>query len=224
MKFYVLVEGRRTEKKIYSSWFGYAFPGIAISKNIDNLPPDAIYVISGNGYPSYLERIESAVEDVNNLNYGFDALYICIDAEEMSSSAKTKEIRDILAQHTCNKPCYIIVQDPCIESWFLGNNQYIRRNPQDKELVDFMQFYNVINQDPENMPCPPEYSSRAQFHEIYFKAICRDRGKRYTKINPGICQERSFLNSLVKRNSETDHISSIKSLLNAWRSCGSQEY
>jgi hypothetical protein len=45
------------------------------------------YLISGNGYPNYLNIIENAIEDVNNLK-NFDFLIVAVDSEDKTYQEK----------------------------------------------------------------------------------------------------------------------------------------
>jgi len=64
MNLYFLVEGRRTEKKVYSAWIHHVFPHLRKAATIDEVESNHFFIISGNGYPSYYSRIPTALEDI----------------------------------------------------------------------------------------------------------------------------------------------------------------
>jgi hypothetical protein len=49
-------------------------------------------LISGNGYPNYLNVIENAIKDVNSLG-NFDSLVIAVDSEDKAYQDKYDEIK-----------------------------------------------------------------------------------------------------------------------------------
>jgi hypothetical protein len=96
----------------------------------------------------------------------------------------------------------IIVQNRCIETWFLGNRKIYTRNPQkNSHFIEWSNFYNVSINDPELMEKPPNYEkSISNFHFAYLKAMFNERGKMtYSKNNSREVQKESYLKELQKR-------------------------
>ncbi len=52
MNLYFLVEGKRTEPKIYPSWFEYLLPNYNKIQNPGKVSNNNYYLISGLGYPA----------------------------------------------------------------------------------------------------------------------------------------------------------------------------
>jgi hypothetical protein len=54
MNIYFLVEGRRTEKKVYPKWISILLPELSEVKNVFLVRNNNYLVFSGNGFPSLL--------------------------------------------------------------------------------------------------------------------------------------------------------------------------
>jgi len=67
MNFYFLIEGRCTEKKVYSAWLEYTFPHLQQVDKIEDIENNNFYMLAGNGYPSYKRRIIEALENISQL-------------------------------------------------------------------------------------------------------------------------------------------------------------
>lgn len=145
MNVYILVEGKRTEKKVYPAWLSILTPHLKKVDIVGDVSDDNYYLISGEGYPSLLSHLKNAIEEVNEISK-FRYLVLCLDAEEMPT------------------------------------------------LEDRM--------------------TRAQFHVAYLREMFEERNIAYSKRNPGEICEAHFLTELIKRNEETNHISSFRKFLN----------
>ena len=219
MNLYFLVEGRRTEKKVYRAWIHHVFPDLREAATIEEVESNHFFLIHGGGYPLYCSRIPAALEDI--VRHGvIDGFSICIDAEGYSVESKMNEINKITSEASPFPNCHVIVHNCCMETWFLGYRKMLRRNPQREQLRAFKQFYDVSREDPEQMGCPPEYEFRAQFHVTYLKEMLRERGLSYTKSRPGCVTEKHYFNALVERNAQTGHLNSFRRLIKLWEVFG----
>lgn len=216
MNFYVVVEGKG-EKIIYRKWIKYINPTLRIVDSIDKVTNNNVYIISGNGYPSYFDIISNAIEDVSTLNC-FDLLVVSVDSEKMTYMEKYHEIKTFIDQKNKNINYKIIIQHFCIETWALGNKIIIPRNPQSKIIRNYIQFYDVLLNDPENLP-PYKNLNRAQFAYSYLHAILNDRYRNltYHKTTPEVITNHKFFNRIKSRYLESNHISSFKGLLDAFK-------
>ena len=70
-----------------------------------------------------------------------------------------------------------------METWFLGNQNIFKRNPQDVTYREYIQFYNVADCDPELMGTPNDEWTKAQFHYRYLWKMFSERHMRYSKTN-----------------------------------------
>jgi hypothetical protein len=116
----------------------------------------------------------------------------------------------------------VVIQDCCIETWFLGNRRFVKKKPERSEFRDFRDFYDVREMDPEKMGTMEPYRSRAQFHFEYMREVCRERGLSYSKKKPGPAVDASYLSELVRRHRETAHLQSFGQLVAVWESMGAQ--
>lgn len=227
MNLYLLVEGRRTERKLYRSWLGHCFPTLKEVERPEDLTGDSFFLISGNGYPQYLNQIPASLEDAARLG-AVDHLFICVDAENEPRSKCEHDIRDQLNKAAADLQrkglqyrgqLHVIVADCCIETWLLGHQKLVPRNPSDG-LAAFKQFYDVSKEDPEHMDCPPGYLRKAHYHLAYLKALHRNHGQTYSKERPGIACEANYLAALQNRVQSTQHLQSFGHLWNTWTTMG----
>lgn len=215
MNLYFLVEGKRTEKKLYTSWF-INYAGMTLVDSPEKANKNNFYIVSACGYPGILDNhLKNAVSDVETLGL-FDYFVIVLDSEEQSEAERMEEVKtalkDVGIELRHSKP-YIIVQHHCIETWLLGNRRIISRTPQSHLLRDYIRHYNVINNDPELMPTHRNFSVAAPFHESYLREIFKERNLTYTKRNPGEALSISYLNEIKNRHQDTAHLRSLEPLL-----------
>lgn len=215
MNIYLLVEGRRTEKKVYPRWLGHLLPELTEVDDAFKVTKNNYYVFNGNGYPSLLDNhLKNAITDVNNINK-FNYLAICLDSDDETVLDKKNEVLDFISNNNIkliNCSLAIIVQNKCIETWFLGNKRVYSRQPLSQELRRYTSFYNVQENDPELMGSIDE-TTCAQFHEVYLSEMLREKNIRYTKKNPNGVIEKYYLIEIIKRQTETNHLLSFKDFL-----------
>lgn len=215
MNFYLVVEGKRTEKFVFSHWIPLLNKSLTQVHYPMHLRNNNFYILNAGGHPYYFEIIKRAAKDVaDNPQYG--QLVISIDAEDDDPVEKANEVLDSV--HTVNRKLQpeIVVQNACIESWFLGNRRILRRFPQTNESRDWKAHYDVWENCPEQMP---EHSqkelNRAQTAFVYLKAGLRDRNPRliYSKKRPLVVCDQSYLDRLKDRVSQTAHLTSFQSFI-----------
>lgn len=215
MNLYFLVEGKRTERKVYPKWLSILAPQFTQVAYANDATDNNFYLVSGEGYPSLLHHLENAIEEANVIGH-YDYLIVCLDAEECTADERKTAIVDYLTAQGIQLKrgkLIVLVQNPCFETWFLGNRKMFKRNPQDEELKKFIDFYNVQIEDPECMPAMNQEQTRAQFHHSYLKKIMAERNAVYTKQKPDVVCDKTFLEELIFRNTETGHIASFKEFL-----------
>jgi hypothetical protein len=219
MNLYFLVEGRRTEKKVYRSWISHAFPHLQEVQSVALIQDNNYFILSGNGYPSYTARIPNALNDI--VNHGkIDYFFICIDSEEFTIDEKREEILSILRKGPGFSATYVVIHMCCIESWFLGNRKLCKSIPEGEGLREFRQFYNVVTHDPELMGRPDSYETKASFHHDYLREEFKERGLSYSKNNPSCVTEPYYLRELIGRAEGTNHLQSFRYLISQWRELG----
>ncbi len=88
-----LVEGDRTEKRMYRAWVGHVFPSLTQVLTIGEITSSSYCVISGGGIPLYKEELRDALSDIRQ-NAEVRHLFLCIDAEELSREDRRREMED----------------------------------------------------------------------------------------------------------------------------------
>ncbi len=195
MNLYLLVEGRQTERQIYRSWFSHIFPQLQQVDSIDELDDNHYYLITGNGYPSYLNRIKSSLQDIQSCSGRIQHFLIMIDSECMTYEEKKTEIANCIMRDAqeigfdlSSVDVHIVVHHCCIETWLLGNTRFLRRSPSSADFAKWKRRYDVAQYDPEFLETPEEYWTRAQFHYEYLREMFRERNQAYTKNSPGVAK------------------------------------
>lgn len=226
MNLYFLVEGR-TEKAVYEAWVGHCFPGLRRIERPEDLDEDCFRLIAASGYPDYLERIRDVLGEIREIARNrVDHLFVCVDAEEERFEDRSAEVEGVIRAENPVVPWTVVVQNCCIETWFLGNRSYVKANPTiDPDLGQFMSLYDVRARDPEELPnpWPDRFATRAAFHEAYLKAAHRERNESYRKTRPRVVSRKDYLLGLVGRSDETAHLPSFGRLAAAWRELGAAE-
>lgn len=201
MNLYFLVEGT-TEAKVYPAWLSHLLPTLTRVKSYDKVKQNNYFLISAQGYPSIIyDSLPTAIEEIRD-NGKYNYLVLCLDADEDTVSERQDEIHECIREKKLelgNTELVIIVQNRCIETWFLGNRKVFLRNPQTQPLLNYTRYYDVSNNDPENMGKYKGFATHAKFHQAYLKAIFRARRISYTKRNPGDVLKEEYLEQLRQR-------------------------
>jgi len=228
MNLFFLVEGAKTEVKIYKKWVEHTFPQLTFVKNIQLVTTNCFCIFSGGGYPKIFtdepSPLEICLTDITK-HGSIDHFFICLDSEEEDYKIRFKEVeteletlKEIGIYSSVQTSIHIIVQHCCIETWFLGNTKMLRKNPQSQNLLEFKKFYDVSINDPELMDCPDGYLTKASFHLEYLKKMLKEKNPNltYTKKYPGPTTEKAYLEALRQRCEKTGHLSSLKRLFDIW--------
>ena len=219
MNLYIIVEGASGEKKVYPAWISCINKDLIEVHDLGDIVENNYIIFSGNGYPHYYQMIDAGIEDINNYNI-IDYLIIAVDAEEASVDDVIKEIVEYVGNRLPPNKLKIIVQNPCLETWALGNRVVYRRHPEDSTLRKYLAAYDVRVNDPEKIPHYPEEGlNRAQFSFKYLKKILNDRYRNltYTKGNPEVIMHPTYFRQIVLRYEEYDHIGSFASFINTFK-------
>jgi hypothetical protein len=200
MNIYFLVEGNRTEKKIYPEWIKHLIPSLIRVQYHDQVENNNYYLISGNGYPSILyDGLDNAIDKITETKK-YDYLVICIDSDEEAINERENYVNSFLQEKNVDLgKTKVIVQNRCIETWLLGNGKiFDSRQPLNHPLSSYVNYYDVSQNDPELMG---NFNMRnhADFHHEYLKKIFESKGITYTKKSPGDAKEKYYLEQLKKR-------------------------
>jgi hypothetical protein len=215
MNLYFILEGEKTEVILYPKWISHLRPDL---KQVDferDVVENNYYIFSGGGIPSIYNHTVNAIRNIND-NPVFDKLIVCLDGEEIGVNARIAEIKEYIQKSgvKLNAKCEIeyVIQNVCIESWFLGNRKIVKRIPENIKLREFIQYYNVVENDPELMDKMEGFRNKAHFHFSYFREILKEHKLTYSKSRPKVVLEESFLNELKSRTEQTNHLPTLKSL------------
>jgi hypothetical protein len=212
MNVFFLVEGRHTERKVYPKWINHLVPSLTKVERPALVKANQFCIVSGNGYPSILTYLENSVEEANRLGC-FDFFIIVVDADDKIVLERDTEIMDYMTKQSINlsdkTELIIISQRVCIETWFLGNRKIFKRNVENTTLSEWILFYNVKTDDPEEMPLFPQFiDAIGSFHKLYFKKMMSERKLIYTEQTTHIVEQKDFLEQIIKRFKE-GHIPSF---------------
>lgn len=228
MNVYFLVEGRRTEKKIYPKWLSHLIPELTKVDFFDEVKEFNYKLFSGFGFPHLLHKhLKSSVEEVNESG-NYDYFVICLDADEASVHEVISEVKNFMKKENISliekTKLVIIVQNKTIESWLLGNPKIYKRNPtKSKYLKQLLVFYNVSLNDPELMLKESEFEgSIGDFHFMYLREYLLERNIAYTKEHPREVTQEYYLKELIRRNADTSHLSSFRFFLDFCQSLRKQ--
>ena len=218
MNAYIIVEGSRTEMKVYPKWLDIIAPKLKRVYHPSDMVDNNYFLFSGGGILSIYNHIANAVEDILEINsrgtHEIDYLIVCIDTEDETREYILDQISAELSNRSVKLGTLRLVvfeQKVSMESWFLANRKIFKNNPEDNALRRYIEHYNVKEKDPELMESIDEnqFSTKAQFHHAYLKKIFEERHISYSKSNPSeVCRE-DYLMQLIKRHSETGHIASF---------------
>lgn len=220
MNIYLLVEGQSTEAELYPAWMACLLPELKRVDNYDEVEQNNYYLFSSYGIPYIDNDIINAVEDINSLGK-YNYFVICIDADAATVYQRETKIFRLLEDANINlidTSLKIIVQNRCIETWFLGNRKVYTRYPQNNlNFIEYSMFYNVSLNDPESMNKPKEFEgSISNFHFYYLKSMFNERGNMiYSKSNSAEVQRLSYLKELQSRvDDEPSHLGTFINFLN----------
>jgi hypothetical protein len=227
---YFLVEGRSTERKVYRAWVATAFPGLREVRSRDDMTDGTFQIVSTDGYPDILMRIDEVVGELVD-NPAIDHLFVCLDADDVDVTTRREEITARLDDAVATTRLrdvnptarlHPIVQDCCIETWFLGHRKMMKASPEDPELRRYWQSFDVRTTDPERLPNHGA-PTRAAHHLRYLVAMFRERPPAsYGKTHPGPVLDGAYLRELASRVAATGHLQSLRALLDVWRGLGAQ--
>lgn len=216
MNLYFILEGDQTEPKIYPKWIEFVLPKYTRVDFESESKNNNYYIFSGGGIPSIYRHTVNAIKNIN-ADPIYDKLIVCLDGEEIGTENRKAELIEFIAASGVSliESCtlHIIVQNICIETWFLGNRRIVKRIPEGELLREFINHHNVTTDEPEIMEKIDGYRNKAHFHLIYFREVLKEHNINYSKSRPQIASERHFFDELDRRVSDTNHLNSFKEFL-----------
>ena len=129
MNVYFIVEGRRTEKKVYPAWLGHLIPELRRVNWAFEADNNNYYLFNGNGFPALLHNhLRNSIDEVNDLPQ-YSYLVIALDVDEASVEKRIDEIHNFINANDLvldKAELIIIAQNKTIETWFLGNRRVFK--------------------------------------------------------------------------------------------------
>ena len=218
MNFYIVVEGDQTEMSVYPAWLSILAPTYTRIENAWNVGENNYYIFSGGGIPSIYTHVKNAVLDINSINNKgesrYDYLLVCLDTEEETREYILGQInKELQSNNVALQDADLIVFEHkvCMETWFLGNQNVFKDNPQNAEYLEYIKYYNVGHDNPEEMGNMDEnkFATTAKFHLRYLKRMLEERNMTYSKNNTLEVQQNAYLQQLIKRYKDTGHIATF---------------
>lgn len=224
MNLYFLVEGQ-SETVVYPQWLSYLLPYFRQVRHFKDVLQeeyrhrDNYCMFSGFGWPSVRNSfLINTIQDINEVGC-YDYLVVCIDSDDKPVVERVAEIRDYLDAHKVRlkngTQLKIIVQNRCLETWFLGNSAQCPKTVQDTVLKRWLAFYNVCEKDPERMADKPSDFRRSlsQFHFHYLRRMLGARRLVYNKHNLKVVARAEYLKYLIDRSYKKSHLPSFRYFL-----------
>lgn len=193
-------------------------PELQRVNHYDEVRENNYFLISAHGYPSIIhEYIPDAISRIKETGK-YEYLVVCLDADEDTVESKKQEIDNFIKTENIQLgdiKLIPIVQNRCIETWFLGNRKmFDSRQPLQQPLRDYVQYYDVSAKDPELMGNYNDDYNHAEFHYVYLKKVFKAKNRRYTKKNTGDAQEKYYLDQLINRiEGDSHHLKSLKDFI-----------
>lgn len=217
MNLYIIVEGEQTELSVYPAWLSILAPQMQRIDDATKVSSNNYYLFSAHGIPSIFTHVANAIIDVNAINASSDSKYdyiiVCLDTEEESRQYIEERIQEKIDAYGVklnDAKLVVFEQKVCMETWFLGNRKVFKQNPQGAEFIRFVHHYNVKQDDPGYMDTIDEDRyNKAQFHVRYLKRMLAERNMLYDKNNTAAVCSKNYLQELINRYEESQHISTF---------------
>lgn len=216
MNLYFVVEGK-TEYKVYPSYLTHYLPKLKKVNLFPKMEKNNYYIFQSMGIPTIYDHIKHSIDEIIDnpiVNY----LIICVDADDNGVEKTIERIKEKVdfstLQNETNCNYQIIVQNICIETWFLGNRKIVTRSPQNPDLVNMVKHYSVLDNDPELLRKPDEWTANnANYHLTYLKKVFEEKNLYYVKNRPKFVTQNNYFNELCRRIDDTNHLQSFASFI-----------
>ena len=215
MKLYFLVEGVSSEMQVYPEWVKFFTPSLSYIESFESFKScnSGFFLISGEGYPSILNHLKNSLKDIIEIG-DINHFFIILDCDESTIEQREKEVMDSIASLglNINVEITVIIQRRCFETFLLGNNQAIPRQPNSQPLIDYCRYFNVITNNPEEMGTYSDNNTHSQFHAKYAIQALREKRICYSKSRCDGVATPEYVEKIVQRINETEHLKSFKKL------------
>lgn len=197
---------------LYPVWLSYLIPELKIVNSYKKIVDNSYYLFCGRGMPSIYRHTLNSIKDINDFNE-YDYLVVCLDGENLGIEKRREKLlaflKDNSVELTGKCKLRIIVQNACVETWFLGNRKIVKVVPEGELLKSYKSHYDVREYDPELMPQIDSFKLRAHFHESYLREVFKEHSLSYSKSKPKEVLERSYLTELERRVKSDNELNSL---------------
>jgi hypothetical protein len=217
-----LVEGT-TELKLYPKWIDYlsTTPLTECLSGYQAVVNNQFTRFNVQGIGKMRNEIPNVIKSII-ANPVFDYLVIIIDADIEGVESRKQLIQGIVESATPTLPpnCQlkIIVQNVCIETWFMGHTDHFRaaKTCRNRDILSILSEYDVENNDPELMPNLPSSSTIGKYHAKYLIKMLEGVNPRwkYKKSTADTLIDIPYFQRLEKRIEETPtHLNSFADMV-----------
>jgi hypothetical protein len=220
-----LVEGT-TELRLYPKWINYfsKTPLVECTTGYQDVVANPFTIFNVEGIGKMKKEMEAAIKDLQN-NPVFDYLVVVVDADDNNTTASTVLIQAILSDPDMptlpvNCQLKIIVQQVCIETWFIGHSEHFlaAKSCGDRGIRHSMSEYDALNQDPALMPNQRAATvhSIGAYHADFLRKMLNgaNRNWRYGKTTAHLLIDLPYLQRLEQRLIETPtHLQSFSNMI-----------
>lgn len=221
MNLYFLVEGIGKEMEFYPLWISFLLPQISRVDRYNQVINNNYYIACSYGNSSIYgnKHLKGAIENINEFgNYNY--LIICTDGDEVGIDKKREEIYNYLISNKLtltNCQLEIMIQNPCIETWLMGNQKIYPTEILNKGFEKYHLHYNVSIHDPELMEKMIDFRrSKSKFHFNYLVEMVKLPQKIFYSGSkpPQAMLTEQYFTQMQKRITETPtHLPSFQSFL-----------
>lgn len=217
MNFYMLVEGKSTEMKVYPRLIEKSHPEYVLVNDLEDISQNSYFMFSGHGMPALYDAIRPALEDIREFNENhiekITQFVICLDTDYYGNEEETyyRIMQEIQKNSIDDVDVSIILQTMCIETWFLGNQDAFPEK-YGPDFGKYAEYYNVSVDDPEKMSKPEESPSIGSYSKSYLKKMMNESGKTYSVSRVKDVTTPAYIGGMEKRLHDTGHIQSYRYL------------
>jgi hypothetical protein len=220
-----LVEGT-TELQLYPRWIQHlaTTPLSKCATGYQDVLANQFTIFNVAGIGKMRTEIPITITAIQN-NPVFDFLVVVVDADDNDITPNQDFIQSIFddpitPQLPPNCQTKIIVQQACIETWFIGHTDHFNtaKESSDNGIKTFMTDYDAQNNDPEMMPHirPTTTRSMGVYHATFLKTMLRgvDRRWFYNKATAHVLIDMLYFERLENRLIETPtHLSTFSKMI-----------
>lgn len=219
MNYYFLLEDSKSFIKVLPKWLEYCGFKCQRVADITEVEKDNYVLQSGQGVTQLVTKVLfDTIETIISNPQKIDKLIVILDAEELTVEDRkqqvTQKINEKYKVAELDFDIEIIVCNCCFETWLLGHKGLYPKETVSQESAFFPYYchYDIEKEDPELMCVPTDIQeTKAKYHFHYLHELFRFKRIRYNKKKPEIVASQDYLEGIIARAQETNHVTSFKS-------------